>query len=420
MNEHDLTGLVEFVRRNSPYYRDLYTDVKVDGPIHVEDLPIIEHAAFWAANSVRNNRILTARQTDGIVFTTGGTTSSPKLTVYTRAELHAMARLQADGFAAAGLQAGDRVANLFYAGELYASFLFNVLCLQETLVPVIHLPIAGSPPPEVMANLIAEHEATVVLGTPTTVGQVAAHLTGRGESLPAVHLFLFGGEAFYEDQRPVIADAFPNAACRSLGFASVDAGVLAASVQGDPDTRVHCVHRRQKLVEIVEEETGEPIREPGRPGRLLATDLVRRLMPIIRYPVGDRAAWVDYDDRRFRLLGRSEEGARVGPVTVYLEDLWVVLEELACDQRIVGVQAVQRRWNSKDGLALRIAGRVDAPERLAEAIRVRFGELRPMFAEHVRAGLINPLTVEYVTADQLEVNPRSGKIVRLVDERVGS
>ncbi|WP_235884082.1 phenylacetate--CoA ligase family protein [Saccharopolyspora elongata] len=418
MPEPDLTELVDFARRNSPYYRDLYAGVAADGPIRAEDLPIVDHIGFWKANTVQDNRVLTAGHNDGVVFKTGGTTNSPKLTVYTRAELHAMARLQGDGYAAAGLRTGDRVANLFYAGELYASFLFNVLCLQETCVPVVHLPIAGSPSPEVMADLIIEQEATVLLATPTTAGQVASRLTARGDAAPAVHLFLFGGEAFYEDQRRLITEAFPNAVVRSLGYASVDAGVLAAPVQDEPDARVHRVHRLHKLVEIVDDETGDPIREPGRPGRLLATDLVRRLMPLIRYPVGDRAAWVDYDDRRFRLLGRADDGARVGPVTVYLEDLRVVIEELAGDQPIAGFQVVQRRRDSKDELVLRIGGQVDDPQPLAEAISARFDELRPMFGEHVRAGLINPLVVEFVPADMIKVNPRSGKIVRLLDERV--
>lgn len=41
-----------------------------------------------------------------------------------------------------------------------------------------------------------------------------------------------------------------------------------------------------------------------------------------------------------------------------------------------------------------------------------------MRAQHVRAGLINPLKVEYVPLSELKVNGRSGKIVRLIDERL--
>jgi phenylacetate-CoA ligase len=151
---------------------------------------------------------------------------------------------------------------------------------------------------------------------------------------------MLAGEAFHDDQRPLIAKAFPDAAVRSLGYASVDAGVLAAPVEGGADVRVHRVHGPHKVLEILDEDTAEPVREPGRPGLLVATDLVRRLMPVIRYPVGDVAEWVDHEDRRFRLLGRSEKGARVGPVTVYLEDLRAVVEAAVSgdpDQLIAGM-----------------------------------------------------------------------------------
>ena len=49
-------------------------------------------------------------------------------------------------------------------------------------------------------------------------------------------------------------------------------------------------------------------------------------MPIIRYPVGDNAVWIE-PGRKLRIIGRAEEGARVGPVTVYYDDMRLVLEK---------------------------------------------------------------------------------------------
>ncbi|MET9888295.1 hypothetical protein ABZZ20_35310 [Streptomyces sp. NPDC006430] len=89
-----------------------------------------------------------------------------------------------------------------------------------------------------------------------------------------------------------------------------------------------------------------------------------------------------------------------------------VVEEVWGDQLIAGIQAVQRRRDCNDELVLRIAGEISDAGRLAGSVIERFEERRPMFAEHVRAGLILPPRVEYVAAEDLEVNPRSGKIVR--------
>ncbi|GHH85362.1 hypothetical protein [Streptomyces capitiformicae] len=75
----------------------------------------------------------------------------------------------------------------------------------------------------------------------------------------------------------------------------------------DPLLRVHTVHRPRTVTEVVDDDSSETITEPGRPGRLVVTDLGCRLMPVIRYPTGDRGEWVDRGAGRFRLLGRSDE-----------------------------------------------------------------------------------------------------------------
>ncbi|GHH85364.1 hypothetical protein [Streptomyces capitiformicae] len=41
-----------------------------------------------------------------------------------------------------------------------------------------------------------------------------------------------------------------------------------------------------------------------------------------------------------------------------------------------------------------------------------------MFAEHVEAGLINPLTVEWVQPSGLAANSRTSKLIQLIDERL--
>lgn len=241
-----------------------------------------------------------------------------------------------------------------------------------------------------------------------------------GGPLTGVRLALFSGEACYGDQLALLSAAFPNVTVRSIGYASVDAGILAGPVAGDAgddnDVRVHEVFSSDKIVEILDPETGAPIEENGRAGRVVATDLTRRLMPVLRYPVGDVAEWVDFARRRLRLLGRSEEGARVGPVTLYLEDPRSIVNSVDERDGVSAMQVVLRHSDHRDELVLRLAGRVDDPESLAKLVAAKLDEARPMFAEHVRAGLVHPLAVEWADAADL-VNPRTGKLVRLLDRR---
>jgi phenylacetate-coenzyme A ligase PaaK-like adenylate-forming protein len=171
------------------------------------------------------------------------------------------------------------------------------------------------------------------------------------------------------------------------------------------------------LVELVDDVTGEPITATGVPGRVIVTNLFRTLMPVIRYPVGDRAEWVEPDRQRFRLVGRSLEGARVGTVAMPTEDIRAVLIAADPDRLITGMQMVQRRWDGKDGLILRLACTDEPPAGLTERLVDAVYAARPLYPAEVEAGAIHHLMVEWVRRSELVTHPRTGKLQQVVDER---
>ncbi|QGK70106.1 phenylacetate--CoA ligase family protein [Allosaccharopolyspora coralli] len=412
---HSQVGeLVRYVRAHSPFYRRLYAAV----PDHAKltDLPVVPHSEYWQANTVQDNALLTGAHNDGVVFKSGGTTAAPKVSFYTRDEWREMSTTFATGLPAAGVVDGDRVANLFYAGELYSSFVFTLNTLQQAPVDTVQLAVGGAASADFVLSAVRDFSATVLAGLPTSLCQLAHHVRESVGSLPDVRLLLFSGEAFYGDQRRLISSAFPNARLRSLGYASVDGGIVGSPVADSDDTRLHRVFPG-RVLEILCPETGAPVTKPGRAGRIVLTDLRRRLQPVVRYPTGDLAEWVDSEQGAFRLLGRSDEGARVGPVTVYLDDLRGVVEQACAGRLVTGVQVVLRRHAGKDELVLRVAGELGDREVFAERVRSGVDTIRPMFAHHVQRGLVHPLRVEDVEVADLAVNARSGKLVRLVDER---
>jgi phenylacetate-CoA ligase len=119
--------LICYARTHSPFYKELYDGVEGSS---LADLPVIDQAAFWAANTIRDNQVLTRAHTDGLIFKTGGTTKAPRVSFYTNEEWEAMCRTYAETLPAAGLRHGDRIANLFAAGELYSSFIFALNSLR--------------------------------------------------------------------------------------------------------------------------------------------------------------------------------------------------------------------------------------------------------------------------------------------------
>ncbi|MEV7007047.1 hypothetical protein [Streptosporangium sp. NPDC051022] len=410
-----LRDLVDFVRRNSPFYAELYRDV----PRVVTDvtqLPIIDQTAFWAANTWPDNRLLTGPLTDAGVYTSGGTTGAPKFSPWTRTEHADSVSAFGAGMVQAGLRPGHRVANLFYAGELYGGFLYIENALHHAPVENVRLPVGGAASEEYIADLIAGFGVNVLAGEPMKLAKVADAVTARGQAADSVELLMFGGDLLFDDLRPRLAKAFPGAVIASLGYASVDAGLVGAPVPGD-DVRVHEAFPNRTLVELVDDATGAPITEPGVPGRVVVTNLFRTLMPIIRYPVGDVAEWTDEDRRRFRLVGRTSEGARVETVSMRTEDVRAVLIAADTDRIMSGMQMVQRRWDGKDGLLLRLACVEEPPADLARRLVDAVYAARPLYPESVAQGLIHPLAVEWVRPSDLVTNPRTGKLVQVVDER---
>ncbi|MFF9983197.1 phenylacetate--CoA ligase family protein [Streptomyces erythrochromogenes] len=421
MSAQQLSDLIRFARHNSPFYRDLYRSL----PPHTDrltDLPVVDQKAFWAANTLHNSRVLTGPLSEATVYKTGGTTGSPKFSVYTRDEWRTFVTSFGQGLVDTGLRPGHRVADLFYAGELYASFLFVLDSLAHAPVDNVRLPIGGGAPLESTIPTLRDLAAQVLAGTPTTLCRLAEQVVASGVRLDSVELLLFGGEALFDDQRRLLAAAFPGAEARSVGYASVDAGLLGRPVPG-ADARVHRAFTPYSVVEILDDSTDEPVTEPGRPGRVVVTSLFRRLMPIIRYPAGDRAEWTGTGSGHFRILGRAEEGVRVGPVSLYTQDAQDAVASADTAGQVVGMQLVVRRWEGRDGLVLRLATGpgderdTDRRESLARAVVAELETVRPLYPDSVRAGFVHPLSVEWARHRDLAVNPRSGKLVRVLDER---
>jgi phenylacetate-CoA ligase len=415
MPAKSLQDLVDFARRNSPFYGELYRDVP-QTVSHITQLPIVDQAAFWTANSWPDNRLLTGPLTDAGVYKSGGTTGAPKFSPWTRTEHADSLTAFGAGMVQAGLRPGHKVANLFRAGELYGGFLYIEGALHHAPIDNVRLPVGGAPD-DYIVHLIDDFDVDVVAGEPMKLASLAEYVVRSGHTVDGIELVLFAGDILFNDLRPLLSRAFPKASIASLGYASVDAGLVGGPVPGD-DVRVHEAFPNRTLVEIVDDTTGEPITEPGVAGRVIVTNLFRTLMPIIRYPAGDRAEWVDGQSGHFRLMGRSGEGARLGAVSMPTEDIRAVLIETDTDRIITGMQLVTRRWDGKNGLVLRLASLEQPPAGLSERLIQAVYEARPMYPQEVALGAIHHLGVEWVGRDGLLTNPRTGKLVQVVDERM--
>ncbi len=213
----------------------------------------------------------------------------------------------------------------------------------------------------------------------------------------------------------------PGLDIRSAGYASVDAGPMAfADSTCGPGE--HRAFDGASILEIVDENSGELITEIGQPGRLVLTSLTRRLMPMLRYPSGDRGEWCEPDgspDRRFMLLGRAEEQVRVAAVNLSAAETHAILEPFKERLGITRFQLLVTRESLRDLLTLRLVNVASEQDRAAageEIIGILHRE-KPLLDKLVAGGTLHRTRVEWISPAELIVNRRTGKTLTIIDRR---
>lgn len=412
---------IAHARANSPYYRRLYASLPEK--LSLADLPLANQEEYWKAHARDRSEVLTGPLHDGFVLNSGGTTGAPKYSYFSSRDWDGTVALSARAFEAAGMQDGDHVANLFAAGNLYASFLFATCSMLTMERKVLQLPLGYSLSPEPAARLIHALKANVLAGFPTQLLRIIDVIDQEKLEGVRIDRIVYGGELFSSDQQKFLQGRFPGIQVRSAGYAAVDAGLLAYADAGCAAGE-HRPFDGSTLIEILDEETGQPIEAAGQPGIVVSTNLVRRLMPLLRYPTGDRAQWMEAPgtpERKFLLLGRSDEAARVGSDTLQVSEAKALLEPFRDPLGIEDFQLLVTREHLCDALTFRLVGNAD-PQTLdaggKEILRV-FLARRGDFDDAATKGIMHAPRVEWVRRDQLLVHERTGKLLRVVDRRTG-
>ena len=416
-----LLKLINFARQNSPFYKKLYKNI----PEECDDIskyPIIDQQLFWRNNENMKDGVLTSKHGSGIVFKSGGTSGNPKFSYFTAKEWDSFTEVSGRGFCKNGIKKGDRIANLFYAGELYASFIYVTDLIKSAGIGVSY-PIAGQTPIEEIVHISKKLNINVMAGVPTTMMNIVEYLQDHPELKPNIELILFGGETFYDDQLDAIYQCFGNIKINSILYASVDGGELGYFDALTCKNGEHRVFDESTIMEIVDEASEEVINDENIAGKLLVTNLNRKLMPLIRYPVGDVAMWCEpkgVKNRKFKLLGRSQEGARIGPATLYIQDIIDILKHFHDEIHILNFQLLITHKDKKDMALIKLVpdNLPQYKDILAQKIIDYLYSERAMFKELLQNNIIHPIKIQWCEANELTSNPRTGKTKHILDERL--
>jgi phenylacetate-CoA ligase len=423
-SESSVLELIQQVRAQSAYYKKLYVHLPEDVS-DIEQLPLTDIDEFWKACGETPHGVMMGPFNDGIVMRSGGSTAAPKLTYATPDELRRASQILGVGLSHfSGMVPGDRIANMMRHGSMYGGFAYANSVLLEMPLPHVHLPITGNELPQDAYSMLSVNDATVIMSNVFTAVRLADWCRTNEKSLPKIRLVLYTGEAFYKDLRPLFKTAFPNAKVHPSMYACVDSGLIGipAHPPMNEDDDINPVYRSAAPFSILEliAEDGTVIREPGKRGHVYVTHLVKKKVPMMRYPVGDIAEWVDCSQGTFRLYGRDNVNLKVGTAHLDLPTLRALMERAMGSNAIDSFQTIIRRERHSNTITFRIAGK--EPENSEAIRRMLEGSLAmviPSWTRNRELGHIGPIQLEFVEMKDLVVNEKTLKLKPFIEERFG-
>jgi phenylacetate-CoA ligase len=370
------------------------------------------------------NSLLTGPVSGSMVFASGGSTGKPKYIFYSYPEFDAVSKALAKCLMAAGLRKDDIAANGFVAGSLWTSFLavHNALAYSGCF----SLPIGGTSSVRQTVGYIVDFKATVVLGIPSYLTELARIIESDGlKDKLNVRLLLYAGERVTDSTAKYLCEAFGCKLIRSAGYASVDAGTIGYQCSYCEGSNHHIL-RDYQYVEFISPDTGEPVTE-GECGEIVVTNLNRRLMPVVRMRSGDLGALSGIEcpcgspDPLFNLLGRADDRVFAGGARFMAGDfakLAGTFEGLSSR-----VQIKLSSFNGLDHVAFLVESESPIPEEdkvlLSEKVIRAFIEAEEDYRFAFENDWIGKPSCTIVETGQIPRVERTGKIRLVADSRHG-
>ncbi len=392
----------------APFYRQHLRDVAL--PLASLDdfarLPVLEKDALYEHGPASGADMLTRDPGSAYLFSAGGTTGRMKYVLYSREEFDESKRIFGLGFAAAGVEPTDTVANVLRAGAFWTAFLAANAGLEEVGCRILSV-TGNHTPAETLAYLRA-FRATAVLGVPSALLLLAQEAErGGGLQLDKV---LYSGEHLVPSVEAYLRRVLGARLVRSLGYAAVEVGPVGFQCPHCQGTEHHVFEDWCYL-------------EADADGDALVTTLGKTLHPLIRYRLGDRVEWLDEpcpcgrSSRRFRLCERTDDQVKVNYGNLHLSTLYEVVEPFPELSGFFQVRVEPVGVNLRVRFLVETREPGEPPAGLAERVRAALLEKAPPLRGAGGVNLVEEVTVELLPPEGIGRVERTGKIRRIVDLR---
>ncbi|MCK4640673.1 MAG: AMP-binding protein [Candidatus Marinimicrobia bacterium] len=411
-----LKRVVNIAKEKAPLFSERYRDITFDDLTSFRNIPFLKGDDYKKYLPPNGEGILTEKQNGGYVFSSGGTTGAPKSVYRTTKEQHFNTVRLGKGLALSIFNKNDVVANLLFAGNMWASFVSFNQALEHTGCVV--LPIAGNHSMEDIIHNLITFKANAIISIPSVLLSVAEYVQNNNITL-TIEKVATGGEHLFKEAKDYLTKVLGVKHFASTGYTTNDTGAIGYQCEHLSGV-LHHVHEDLHFVEILDLETNEPLGF-GKIGKIVVTNLQRTLMPTIRYEVGDVGRWVDMTcecgrkTKVFELLGRSDDIVIIGGANITPEIISTAIysfETLSSHfQMIVTLQ------DHKDALEVVVEAKKDAFEDISNDVKKDILNLSKELLMMSQKGLICELKVTILKPNSIKRNPKTGKVSLIKDER---
>jgi phenylacetate-coenzyme A ligase PaaK-like adenylate-forming protein len=338
----------------------------------------------------------------GMVFSSGGTTGSPKYTVFTEEEFKTVGKMLAHGFISQGLKPGMKCINLFAAGNLWSSFLAVHSALN--LCQAVNFPMGANAPMDFIFDTIERFKPDALFGIPSTLLELAVAAEKRKLKLDISHVF-YAGEKLNLNAQHKIAEIFGTVHFGSAGYASVDAGVIGYQDESC-DHFEHYLFSQFVDMKIIE-------------GEAVVSSKARTKMPVINYKTGDRIEWTGKvhpvtSDPQFKLLGRLDQQLHLWGCRVFINEIEAALTEL--NSKHLNYQLLLSNNSSGEDLLelkLQTDRAIDSSTFIQALIKNSVDIKKSLTPDYLHA----KVKITQVDGSELEHVERTGKVKQIIDLR---
>lgn len=416
-----LCEYIDYAVREVSYYKKISGGFEAHSEYPLKSFPVMTSKRLRELLPPVSDTLMIKNSGSSVsVFQSGGTTGIPKTTLFSHEEMELLNLPNARGFFALGLDKSDRVANLFAVGGLYMTFVHINRMLQQ--YGCLSFPFSNQTPYDFVHSVIKLFNINVITGITSVVLSLMRRMYELGLDGIKIEKVFYGGEHIYGSDRRELEQKFNVRLIAAPGYGTVDTWYIGYQCLECPPGIFH-THDDQCYIEIVNDETGEHCREQEI-GMLYATPFVRRLTPIIRYQVGDRAMWIGKQCKcgrttpLFRLLGRGDDILRIGYDSVDYEYIQALVAENV--KSLGAVQMEKKREDGKDRLVIRIETNSDSSEypEISALLSQKILEGRPTLRGFIEKGTVLPLEIEVLKIGAIERSSRTGKLKKVVDSEI--